>query len=155
VPCSSTWGRGPSPSAREGALGELATSPSVGTWLSGKRSPSPTPSARAWHSGTTFFQFFGERLRPMVPSNATFLFRVPSFPECCTQERLPSRSAALLRVSCASRHSGKPPFPECNTSPSATLGEDLLPRVPEIWQSGKRVALGKFSFSRSGSSGKV
>jgi hypothetical protein len=27
-------------------------------------------------------------------------------------------------------------FPECNSSPSATLGEDCLPRVPDFWHSG-------------------
>jgi hypothetical protein len=54
----------------------------------------------------------------MLPSNATFLFRV------------------LV-------------FPECNSSPSATLGEDWLPRVPDFWHSGKCVALGKDCFSRS------
>jgi hypothetical protein len=49
----------------------------------------------------------------MLPSNATFLFRVPIFP-------------------------------------SATLGEDCLPRVPDFWHSGKCMALGKDCFSRSG-----
>jgi hypothetical protein len=38
---------------------------------------------------------------------------------------------------------------ERNSSSSATLGEDWLPRVPDFWHSEKRVALGKFSFSRS------
>jgi hypothetical protein len=123
VPCSSTRGRGPSPSAREGALGELDTSPSVWTWLSGKRSPSP--SARAWHSGKTFFNFLANGSVQWFCEMLLFFFVCP-----------PSPSAALPRVSCPSRHSGKPPFPECNTSPSATLGEDFLPRVPEIWHSG-------------------
>jgi hypothetical protein len=40
-------------------------------------------------------------------------------------------------------------FPECFSSPSATLGEDCLPRVPDFWHSGKHVALGEFCFSRS------
>jgi hypothetical protein len=42
-----------------------------------------------------------------------------------------------------------PVFPECNSSPSATLGEGWLPRVPGFWHSGKCVALGKVCFSRS------
>jgi hypothetical protein len=48
----------------------------------------------------------------MLPSNATFLFRVPV-------------------------------FPECNSSPSATLGEDFFPECPifgtrgSAWHSGK------------------
>jgi hypothetical protein len=52
-------------------------------------------------------------------------------------------------VSCPFRHSGKAIFPECSSSPSATLGEDWLPRVPDFWHSGKCVALGKVCFSRS------
>jgi hypothetical protein len=40
-------------------------------------------------------------------------------------------------------------FPECISSPSATLGEDCLPRVPDFWHSGKHVALGEFCFSSS------
>jgi hypothetical protein len=53
-----------------------------------------------------FFQFFGERLRPMLPSNATFLLGVPTFPECHalldTRGSLHSPSAILPRV----QHSG-------------------------------------------------
>jgi hypothetical protein len=64
------------------------------------------------------FSIFFKRLRLLSPSNGTFLFRVPV-------------------------------FPECNSSPSATLGEDCLPRVPDFWHSGKCVALGKDCFSRS------
>jgi hypothetical protein len=124
-----------------------------GTRHSGKRSPSPSASAR--HSGKRFFNFF-KRLRLMLPSNATFLFRVPAFPECCARGRWPSPSACLPRVSCPCRHSGKATFPECNSSPSATLGEDWLPRVPDFCHSGKCVALGKdcFSCSRRSSSRK-
>jgi hypothetical protein len=72
---------------------------------------------RKRHSGKSFSNFF-KRLRLFTPSNATFLFRVPF-------------------------------FPECNSSPSATLGEDCLPRVPDFWHSGKHVALGEYCFSRS------
>jgi hypothetical protein len=54
----------------------------------------------------------------------------------------PSNAHFLFRV---------PFFPECNSSPSATLGEDCLPRVPDFWHSGKYVALGEYCFSRSGS----
>jgi hypothetical protein len=64
------------------------------------------------------FPIFFKRLRLFAPSSATFLFRVPF-------------------------------FPECNSSPSATLGEDCLPRVPNFWHSGKHVALGEYCFSRS------
>jgi hypothetical protein len=35
-------------------------------------------------------------------------------------------SASLPRVSWILRHSGKPLFPECISSPSATLGEEFL-----------------------------
>jgi hypothetical protein len=51
-----------------------------------------------------------------------------------------------------------PLFPECHgllgtrvrlSFPSATLGEEFLTRVPDIWHSGKPGALGEFSFSRS------
>ena len=95
------------------------------------------------------FPIFFKRLRLFAPSNATFLFRVPFFPECCARGRWPSPSAFLPRVLCPFRHSGKAIFPECNSSPSATLGEDCLPRVPDFWHSGKHVALGEFCFSRS------
>jgi hypothetical protein len=61
------------------------------------------------------FPIFFKRFRLFAPSNATFLFRVPF-------------------------------FPECNSSPSATLGEDW---VPDFWHSGKHVALGEYCFSRS------
>jgi hypothetical protein len=100
-----TRGRGHSPSARDKALEEEVPSPSVGSRLSGKRSPSPSPRSR--HSGKSFFSiFFCKRLRLMLPSNVTFLFRVPNIPECC---------AGLPRVSCPFRHSGEVIFPECNT----------------------------------------
>jgi hypothetical protein len=87
--------------------------------------------------GEEFFQFFSKRLRLMLPSNVTFLFRVSVFPECCARGRLSYPSAGLPRVSCPFWHSGKTIFPECNSSPSATLGEDWLPRVPDFWHSGK------------------
>jgi hypothetical protein len=74
---------------------------------------------------------------------------VPVFPKCCTRGRWPSPSAWLPRVSCPFRHSGKPLFPECYSSPSATLGEEWLPQVPDFWHSGKHLALGEFCFSRS------
>jgi hypothetical protein len=73
----------------------------------------------------------------MLPSNVTFLFRVPVFPECCARGRLPFPSAGLPRVSRPFWHSGKAIFPECNSSPSAILGEDWLPQVPDFWHSGK------------------
>jgi hypothetical protein len=71
------------------------------------------------------------------------------FPECCTRGRRPLPSAALYRVLGTLRHSGKPLFPECNSSPSATLREDWLPQVPDFWHSGKPATLGKFYLSRS------
>jgi hypothetical protein len=109
------------------------------------------------------FPIFFKRLRLFAPSNATFLFRVPFFPECCARGRWPffpgpvwtrmkhgpSPSAFVPRVLCPFRNSGKAIFPECNSSPSATLGEDCLPRVPDFWHSGKHVALGEYCFSRS------
>jgi hypothetical protein len=61
-----------------------------------------------------------------------------------------STSASLARVPWTLRHSGKPLFLECISSSSATLGEEFLPRVPDIWHSGKPGALGEFPFSRSG-----
>jgi hypothetical protein len=88
--------------------------------------------------GEDFFQIFCKRFRPMPLLSANFLLRVPLFPECCTRGRWLSPSVSLPRVSCAFRHSGKPLFPECNSSPSATLGEFL--------------ALGEFDFSRSAAS---
>jgi hypothetical protein len=90
-----------------------------------------------------------------VPSLDTvkynFSFSCALSPECCSRGGWPSPSAGLPRVSCTFRHSGKPPFPECNSSPSATLGEDWLPRVLDFWHSGKHVTLGEFSFTRSAS----
>jgi hypothetical protein len=65
----------------------------------------------------------------------------------------------LASPSAKNMHSGKGVFPECHgllgtrgrlSSPSATLGEEFLPRVPDIWHSGKPEALGEFPFSRSG-----
>jgi hypothetical protein len=113
------------------ALGEevLPRVPEKGR--SGKRSPSP--SARAWHSGKTFSNFL--RTAPSnVAIKCTFSFECACLPECCTRGRWPSSSAWLPRVSCAFRHSGKPPFPECNTQGG---------------HSGNSVALRKFSFSCS------
>jgi hypothetical protein len=95
------------------------------------------------------FPIFCERLRPMLSSNAPFLLSVPVFLECCTRGRWPFSSAWLPRVSCHFRHSGKPPFPECHSSSSATLREDNLSRVPDFWHLGNSVAFGKFSFCRS------
>jgi hypothetical protein len=112
-----------------------------GTRLSGKRSPSP--SARARHSGKSFFQFFCKRLRVMLPSNATFFFVCPYSPSVALGEdglrgRWPSPSAGLPRVSCSFRHSGKATFPECNTrarlaSPSARF----FGTRGSAWHSGK------------------
>jgi hypothetical protein len=79
----------------------------------------------------------------MWPSNTTFLFRVPVFPECCARGRRSSPSAFLPRVSCSFRHSEKTTFPECNSSPSATLGKSGFPECPIFgtrgsdWHSGK------------------
>jgi hypothetical protein len=66
-----------------------------------------------------FCQIFGKRLRPMLPSNANFLLRVPLFPECCTRGRWLSPSATLRRVPWFLQHLGKPLFPECISSPSS------------------------------------
>jgi hypothetical protein len=117
-----TRGRGHSPSARDKALEEEVPSPSVGSRLSGKRSPSPSPRSR--HSGKSFFSiFFCKRLRLMLPSNVTFLFRVPVFPECCARGRWPSPSAGLPRVSCRPiRHSGKGTY-HVETNPSVQTME--------------------------------
>jgi hypothetical protein len=127
------------------ALREEPPSPSARSRHSGKRPPSP--SARPRLSGKIFFK----RFRPPPPSNANFFLRVPVFPECCTQGRWASPSASLPRVSRTHRQSGKPLFPECNSSPSATLGEEWLPRVPDFWHSGKYLTLGESCFSRSAS----
>jgi hypothetical protein len=123
------------------ALGEEVHSPSIGSRLSGKRSPSP--SARARHSRKSFFQFFCERLRLLLPSNVTFLFRVQVFPECCARGRWLPRVLVFPEWHALLGTWGRP------SSPSATLGEDWLLQVPNCWHSGKCVALGKFCFSRS------
>jgi hypothetical protein len=121
----STRGRGPSLSARDGALGEESPSPSASMAL-----------------GEALFIFFCERLRPMLPSNAPFLLRVPVFPECCTRGRWPSPSAWFPRVSCPFRHSGKPLFPECRLPRVLHSGKRGFPECPifgtrgSIWHSG-------------------
>jgi hypothetical protein len=89
------------------------------------------------------FSLFWQRFRPKTPSTANFLLWVPLFPECCTRGRRLSPSVTLPRMPWVLRHSGKPLFPECISSPSATLGKDWLPRVPNFWHSGR------FRFSRS------
>jgi hypothetical protein len=71
----------------------------------------------------------------MLSSNATFLFRVSVFPECCAWGRWPSPCAGLPRVPCPLGNRGRPP------SPSAIL--------PRVQHSGESVALGKDCFSRS------
>jgi hypothetical protein len=101
VPCPSTRGRDPSPSAI--------------VRHSGKRHASP--SARVWHSG----KISSIQCRFIPPSNGSF-FRLPLFPECLA-------SPSVMHFS--------------------TLGKDSLPRVSNIWHSGKHVTLGKFGFSRS------
>jgi hypothetical protein len=63
-------------------------------WL-GTRGRGPSPSARDKALGEEFFQFF-KRRRLMLPPNATFLFRVPFFPECCARGRRPSPSVMLF-----------------------------------------------------------
>jgi len=78
-----------------------------------------------------------------------FLCRVPIFPECCTRGRGPLPSADLYRVPGSLLHSGKSLFPECNSSPSATIGEDSLSRVPDFWHSGKPATLEEFCLTRS------
>jgi hypothetical protein len=117
------------------ALGEEPPSPSARARHSRKRPPSPSVGPRL--SGKIFFK----RFRPPPPSKANFLLRVPVFPECCTR--------GLPRV---------PLFLECRaligtreslSSPSATLGEEWLPRVPDFWHSGKYLTLGESCFSRS------
>jgi hypothetical protein len=130
-----------SPSAFPGTRGR-ASSPSARARHSGKRCPSPSASPRL--SGKIFLKRFRPPRRQMQIS----FLRVPVFPECCTRGRWSSSSASLHRVSGTYRHSGKPLFPECNSSPSATLGEEWLPRVPDFWHSGKYLTLGESCFSR-------
>jgi hypothetical protein len=81
---------------------------------------------------------------------------LPQVPQPSTRGRDSSPSARmrhsgkrLASPSARVRHSGIRLFPECISSPSATLEEEFLPRVPDIWQSGKPEALGEFPFSRS------
>jgi hypothetical protein len=95
-------------------------------WHSGKR---PFPECYVEALGEVSRKNFLKRCRLFVPSNTTFLFRVPSFPsvalgedglprvssfpECHallgTRGSLPSPSAILPRV----QHSGKIGFPGC------------------------------------------
>jgi hypothetical protein len=110
-------------------LGEetLPRVPGKGTW--GRGSFPECRSARAWHSGKTFFIFLAngsvQRRRlmriffyecyssPSVALGEDGFPRVSPFPEChgfCrTRESLSSPSAFLPRV----QHSGKIGFPEC------------------------------------------
>jgi hypothetical protein len=119
------------------------TSPSARVRHSGKRIASP--SARARHSGKIFF------LPVLFPSavKCKFYFPGAAFPRVLHSGKMAFPSAFLPRVSCPFQHSGKPPFPECISSLSATLGEDCLPRVLDFWLLRKQVTLGKFCFSRS------
>jgi hypothetical protein len=128
-----TRGRGPSPSAWEKALGEEVTFPEcLGQGTQGRR-----------------FSFFLADASVQCCCQVHFFSRVRVFPECCSRGRWPSPSVFLPRVSWPFKHSGKQFFPECNSSPNATLGEDCLPRVPGFWHSGKLVTLGEFRFSCS------
>jgi hypothetical protein len=114
-----------SSSALVGTRGR-GTSPSAGSWHSGKRSHSP--SARARHSGKTFFNFLANGSVQCCRQMQLFFFVCPSSP-----------SVGLPRVSCPFRHSGKPPFPECNSSSSATLGEAeclIFGTQGSVWHSG-------------------
>jgi hypothetical protein len=102
-----TRGRGPSPSARDKALGEEVSS----------------PSACSRHSGKMFSIFFANgsmhRRRQILnsfcecPLPRVLLSGKMTFPECHglrdTRERPSSPSAYLPRV----QHSGKIGFPEC------------------------------------------
>jgi hypothetical protein len=117
-----------SPNASSGYRGS-DPSPSARRRHSGKRLASP--SARVRHSGKRLAspsakeRHSGKSVFKISPfSHIIFLFA----------------SASLPRV----LHSGKIAFPECLSSPSA-----FLPRVLDIWHSGKPEALGEFPFSRS------
>ena len=101
-------------------------------------------------SGKNFFHFKLQRRRRSGTSRNTFLPRVRLFPDCCARGRGLFSSVILPRVPGRLRHSGKPLFPECNSSPRATLGEDWVPRVLDFWLSGKPLTLGKFRFSGGG-----
>jgi hypothetical protein len=106
------------------ALGEEVLPRVLEQWLSGKRLLPWVPVhgtrgrghlPRVLEHGTRrrlCFQIFGKRLRPMLPSNANFLLRVPLSPECCTRGRWLSPSATLPWVPWVLQHSGKPLFPE-------------------------------------------
>jgi hypothetical protein len=100
------------------------------------------------HSGKAFSIFLADA-SVQCCCQVHFFSRVRVFPECCSRGRWPSPSVFLPRVSWPFKHSGKQFFPECNSSPNATLGEDCLPRVPGFWHSGKLVTLGEFRFSCS------
>jgi hypothetical protein len=97
------------------------------------------------HSGKRPFpecQGQGTRGRGHLPRVLGLGTRGRAFPIFFKRLRLfaPSNATFLFRVLF---------FPECNSSPSATLGEDCLPQVPDFWHSGKHVALGEYCFSRS------
>jgi hypothetical protein len=103
--------------------------------------PRVPPGAQFWHSG---------KLKKKKKCNGVwrlavmynFLPRVSLFPECNTRGRGPSPSAVLPRVPINLGH-----------SPSATLGEELVPRVHVFFGTrGSHIHSGKFQFSRSDSS---
>ena len=145
-------GRVSSPSAKPIALGEASIFPECHAIALGE---GRLPRELFFALGEDFFHFKLERHRWFGPLNNTFLPRVRLFPECCTRGRIALGeerlfpSVALPREPGRLGHSEKPLFPECNSSPSATLGEDWLPRVLDFWHSGKPVTLGEFRFSRS------
>jgi hypothetical protein len=107
-------------------------SPSARIRHSGKRLASP--SARVRHSGKRLAspsakeRHLWKSVLQISPfSHIIFCLLVPLFPEC--HGLLGTRGTL--------------------SSPSATLGEEFLPRVPDIWHSRKPGALGEFPFSRS------
>ena len=140
-------GRASSPSANLTALGETTSFPECLSLALGEE-------ALPWEffmalGEEFFFHFKLQRRRLLGTSRNTFLPRVLVFPECCARGSKLFPSVILPRVPGRLQLSGKPLFPECNSSPRATLGEDWVPRVLDFWLSEKPLTLGKFRFSRS------
>jgi len=134
-------GRASSPSAKLTALGEATSFPECRSLALGEEA-----------LPREFFMALGEEFFFISSSNgAVCLGRQGTlfFPECCARGRILFLSVILPRVPGSLQHSGKPLFPECNSSPRATLREDWVPRVLDFWLSGKPLTLGKFRFSRS------
>jgi hypothetical protein len=132
-----TLGEETLPECQEKALGERLL-PRV--LAHGTRGRGHLPRVLEHGTRGRHFSFFWQT----VPSKGTVKCEVPF-----VSARRLSSSVTLPRVPWVLRHSGKPLIPECISSPSATLVEDWLPRVPDFWHSGKSLALGEFRFSRS------